>query len=122
MADTYNDGGMVINPQPVTINEVIYIIESIDVTTPTTVVESLDEDGLPNKQYLAKGFTTGSATLQLASSETALPPLLGSFTVTLVGGGSLTFIISEVGQTWATNTETKVNIGIRLRINTPPGD
>jgi hypothetical protein len=119
-AGTKNDGGLVFGSQVVTIDSVAYVAENISIDAPSTIIEQKDEYGVPSGQVIVEGFVTGTATLQLASSTTALPQIGDAFTLTQVGGGSAVyFLISQVGQSFSQDAETKVNVSFRKRINTP---
>jgi hypothetical protein len=63
---------------------------------------------------------TGTATLQLASSSTPNVQVGDLFTLVQVGGGTaVNFLVSQVGQSFSQDAETKLNISFRKRINTP---
>jgi hypothetical protein len=118
-AGTKNDGGLVFGSQVVTIDSVAYVAENISIDAPSTIIEQKDEYGVPSGQVIVEGFVTGTATLQLASSATALPAIGDAFQITTVGGAAVYFLISQVGQSFSQDAETKVNVSFRKRINTP---
>lgn len=118
-AGTKNDGGLVFGSQTVTIESVTYVAENISIDEPSSIIEQKNQHGVPSGQVIVAGFITGSATLQLASGSTALPALGDDFAIVPVGGGSVTFLVSQVGQAFSSDAETKVNISFRKRINTP---
>ncbi len=118
-AGTKNDGGLVFGSQVVTIDSVAYVAENISIDAPSTIIEQKDEYGVPSGQVIVEGFVTGTATLQIASSATALPAIGDAFQITTVGGVAVYFLISQVGQSFSQDAETKVNVSFRKRINTP---
>jgi len=119
-AGTKNDGGLVFGSQVVTIDSVAYVAENISIDAPSTIIEQKNEFGVPKGQVIVEGFVTGTATLQLASSATAMPSIGDTFTLVQVGGGAaVNFLVSQVGQSFSQDAETKVNISFRKRINTP---
>lgn len=119
-AGTKNDGGLVFGSQVVTIDSVAYVAENISIDAPSTIIEQKNQYGVPSGQVIVEGFITGTATLQLASSTTAMPSIGDTFTLVQVGGGSgVNFLVSQVGQSFSQDAETKVNISFRKRINTP---
>lgn len=118
-AGTKNDGGLVFGSQVLTIDSVAYVAENISVDAPSAVIEQKNIYGVPSGQVIVEGFVTGTATLQLASSATVLPTIGDAFQLTTVGGVSVYFLVSQVGQAFSQDAETKVNISFRKRINTP---
>jgi hypothetical protein len=118
-AGTTNDGGLVFGSQVVTIDAVAYVAENISIDAPSTVIEQKDEYGVPSGQVIVEGFVTGTATLQLASSATVLPAIGDAFQITTIGGTAVYFLVSQVGQAFSQDAETKCNISFRKRINTP---
>lgn len=118
-AGTKNDGGLVFGSQILTIDSVAYVAENISVDAPSAVIEQKNIYGVPSGQVIVEGFVTGTATLQLASSATVLPTIGDAFQLTTVGGTSVYFLVSQVGQSFSQDAETKVNISFRKRINTP---
>ena len=117
-AGTTNDGGLVFGSQVVTIDTVAYVAENISIDAPSTVIEQKDEYGVPSGQVIVEGFVTGTATLQLASSATTLPAIGDAFQITTIGGTAVYFLVSQVGQAFSQDAETKCNISFRKRINT----
>lgn len=120
-AGTKNDGGVVFGSQVLSIddrdeNAQNYIAEAFSLTQPSNWNERKNEHGVPNGQWGVEGIATGTATLQLEDATVKLPKLFAEFTATEVGGSVITLIVSEVGQAFTHEGETKVNIGIRAKV------
>lgn len=121
-AGTKNDGGMVFGSQVLTIPNVDaldtdYIAESFSLKAPSSWTVSQDANGVPNKQFGRREVRTGSAALQLEDNTTKLPLLFAEFTATEVGGSTVTLIVSDVGEAFDQNGETKVSIEVREKLS-----
>lgn len=99
MALPFNDGTVPFGSRVLTINAVTYVAENFEVSEPTFKVERRDEINAPNGQYIGPDFINGSATLQLATSSTAIPALGDTFATKprAADVANTTFAISEVG-------------------------
>lgn len=118
MAALYNDGNVPYGSQVLTINAVTYVAEGITPKNPTKVIERRNELDEPSGQVLVQDFITGSAVLQLAAANTAMPTPGLTFTADFLGAGSnQTWILSEVSPPLAQADAHKVNIEFRKKIN-----
>lgn len=98
-----------------TINTVAYIAEQISFDLGTTEVDRQDEVGKPNGFDQRDQPVKGTATLQLATTTTALPDTGVEFT-TPFRGTSMTFVTNQVGQPEAQGALKTVTIGFRQKI------
>jgi len=112
MPDIVNDGGVVGASRLLTISAVTYSTDDFRFDTPTgTQWDRTNHKSVLTGANYVKGKITGSATLQLATSATALPAWGATFTET-----EGTFIITSVGRTETKNGETKVPISFAKAI------
>lgn len=100
---------------PITIDGVTYIAEDIQINNPQNVAEIKNQDGTPTGQVLMPQVETGSAKLQLATAETAVPERNEDFELQ-----EKTYIVENVGVSYTQGQYTYVNITFRARIVTPP--
>lgn len=112
MPDIVHDGGVVGFSRLLTIAAVTYATDDFKFDTPTGVQfdRTNQKSVLTGAEYV-KGKITGSATLQLATSATAVPAWGATFTET-----EGTFIITQVGRAETKNGETKVPISFAKAI------
>jgi hypothetical protein len=101
---------------PVSGSAVSYIADDINVTDPSKVVRAYGEKSAPRGAVGQRDFITGSATLQLATSSTAMPKKGGTFTENFFGD-DVTFWITEVGRAENAGDLTKVPVQFMERIN-----
>jgi hypothetical protein len=115
---TYNDGTIPSgsNPATVTINSVSYIANNWRFSEPSSVLERLDADNVPNAAKYSSQRVTGTAELQLATTGTALPDLFEEFTISY-RGASVVFVVTEVNPGSANNEISNVSIGFAKVIN-----
>lgn len=120
-AGIYNDGGIVIAGQIITIADYTYILDNFDPKEPTVAIESPDEYGrLGNghgRQALRDGIMTGQATLQLSDPTIPIPQRRQEFQA-VHRGAMKWFVISDVGLPQKAGEEVKVPIEYREKINT----
>ena len=117
MANKY-DGTLPFGSRVLTIGGVTYIADNVDVTRPSKVVRNTDENDEPDGAVYVPDFVTGSATLQLASSATAIPALHAEFTTTMSSGvGVETFILTEIGQPETKDGLKKVRVSFAKKYN-----
>ncbi|MEM6884780.1 MAG: hypothetical protein AAF571_07080 [Verrucomicrobiota bacterium] len=113
-----NDGSIPYGSRVITINLVTYVADNIEVQRPTKEILRTDEVDEPSGAVTYADFVTGSATLQMATSSTAMPPLGQTFTETFdTTVGSETFIIKNVSQPFEKGGERKVSIEFRKAYN-----
>lgn len=121
MSTFINDGTLaygsrvlsITNPSASAVN---YIADDINITRPSKIAEANNQLGEPRGQVGVATFVTGSATLQLATSSTAMPKLGATFTEDF-GEGDETFFLSEVGRAEVADGLTKVPVSFRKKIN-----
>jgi len=112
MANIINDGGVVGFTRVLTINAVTYTADDFKWDAPTGVeFTRTSNQSVPTGQVFVQGVTTGSCTLQLATSGTAVPAW-GSTCVVTEG----TIILTHVGRTENKTGETKVPVSFKLAI------
>jgi hypothetical protein len=121
-AGNFNDGALRFGSQVLQIDDVDgaatdYIADSFSLSRGSNWVESLDENGRPNKQHGRPTIMTGSAALQLESAATKLPKLFAEFTAVDASGTEVDLVVSEVGDPTTNDGETKVNISFREVLN-----
>lgn len=117
MATIFNDGSFPYGSHVLSINAVNYVAEDISLDKPSTVAENMDEDGNYSGGVGAAGAITGSATLQLETTGTALPSLGQTFTSVLKNESSATYIVTQVGETISQSGITKCPIQFRKQVN-----
>jgi hypothetical protein len=108
MALPYIDNSVPYGSVVLVINTVDYVADDITITKSTKVIERTNEVDEPSGQVIIEGFETGSATLQLATSATAIPAIGDTFTYSTV-----TYVVSEVGVPKSKGDYTKINISFR---------
>lgn len=111
MATILNDNSVVGNSRAITISAVVYIAKNFRFNTTSNEILRLDQNGTPNGRKLTLGPTEGSATLQLATTSTALPAIFTSFTES-----EGTFYLSEVGEEQESAGETFVSVTFKKAI------
>lgn len=105
-----------IEDSPITINSVTYVMENFSATYGSNVPEVMDGNGEAIGRTIVPTPVEGSATLQLAEANTALPTLGMEFT-TSGNRNADTYIITEVGDTQTQGDYEKVNISFYAKIN-----
>lgn len=97
---------------PVTINSVTYIAEDITFTRPTNRAVIKDDKGTPIGQTIVPEVDTGTAKLQLAATNTAVPARGQTMTLGTVG-----YLLTEVGEAYTQGNYAYVNISFAVKIN-----
>jgi hypothetical protein len=118
MADTYSDGSPRIGGGTFTINSVDYIYENLDISRGTK--QSGDEiaNGAPGRNYSVITRPTGTATIQLATILTAIPPLHTEFSITEDAAiGAETFFVTQVSKPEKNGEIIKANISFIKKMN-----
>lgn len=105
MSDILNDGSVVAGSRDLTIGAVVYATDDFKYDTNTNAILRTDKNQVPSGRKVTRGETTGTATLQLATTSTALPGLLAQFTET-----EGVHYITHVGRAETKGGETKVPI------------
>ena len=105
-----------VEDSPCTINAVVYVMENATYTYGSSVPEVVDGNGDALGRTLVPSPVEGSATLQLATAETALP-VLGNEMVIIGDRNADTYILTEVGNTASSGEYEKVNISFYAKLN-----
>ena len=116
----FNDINIPFGSQVVTIGTTAYVAENITYQEPSTAIERRNEIGDPSGQVLISNFGTGSATLQFATTLTAVPTVGATFTLTRNGGATAATIgcvVSETSEAYTQLDAKKCNINFRRRYN-----
>ena len=112
----FNDANVPFGSQVVTIGSSGYIAEGFSINYPSAIAERFSEVGQPTGQVIVDSFATGSGTLQLATTISAVPTVGATFTMT-VQGATIGVAIAEINYVEANRDIKKVNINIRKRYN-----
>lgn len=105
MSDILNDAGVVAGSRDVTINGVIYTATDWKFDEDNTVITRHDKNNKVSGRKVVISETTGSGTLQLATTATPLPPARVSFTVP-----EGTVYLTKVGRAETNAGETTVPV------------
>ena len=94
----------------------VYVAENFGVDRKSTTIESRTEANAPRAQSIQDDFVTGSATIQLDSSEKE--PVIGDEFTTNVDAtiGAEIFILDSVSRSEAQGAEKKLNITFRKQV------
>lgn len=101
MADptgTHSDGAIAWGTQVVTIGTQPFILEKGSFKRGSRKLQTMDQNGLVNAKVHIKDPATNSITLQVPGNTVASPALFSVFTVALLGGGTISMILTEVGE------------------------
>lgn len=119
-----NDGAVPYGSISITINSVAYIAENITSSKADQLIQRRGATGAPTGCAFVTDFNTGSATLQLATSSTAVPGTYGEvdtnkFTADLfsVGSGTHQWAVTKVGRPYAQLDHMKVDIEFQKLVN-----
>jgi hypothetical protein len=112
----YNDGGIVIGAQVVTIGGQNYIFDDFNPSEESKEIDSPDQLGRPNRAAYIRQKIKGSGSLQLASAATPIPGLFATF-LAVHRGQNKTFVITKVGIPQKAGEETKIPIDISEVLN-----
>lgn len=108
--DIINDGSVVAGSRDVTINGVLYTMTNWRWNETNTVIERHDKNNKVSGRKVIKQGTTGSATAQLATTTTVVPPARVPFTVAEPNQGNITVYLTEVGREESNGAETTVPV------------
>lgn len=97
---------------PVTINGVTYILEDVQFTSGSSVVEIKAPNGVPTGRVYIPEVITGSGTLQKASAATPIPPRGNQFTYL-----GQVFYLTEVGDVYQQGQYQKIPVTFANKIN-----
>ena len=117
MAASFQDGSNPYGSFVATFGTLGYVAESASLNTPTNVVEVRNQLGEPSGIIGIPGFVSGSASLQLATTSYPVPTLGAVFTYAFISGTVQTWLVANIGQTYAQQDIIKVNIDFRKRVN-----
>lgn len=113
----YNDLTVPFGSQVVTIGATAYVAENISYQEPSNIIERRDQVGAPSGQVVIAGFGNGSATLQHATTVTAVPTVGATFTLTKNDGTTIGVVVSETSESQAQLDAHKTNVNFRRRYN-----
>lgn len=105
-----------IQDSPITIDSVVYVLESASFTNGSSRVDVNDSNGEPLGSVIIPSRVEGSATLQLAAAATVPPEIGDEFTLT-GGRNPGVYLITEVGDSQSQGDFAKVNISFYLKTN-----
>lgn len=115
---TYNsDGGLAFGSQDVTINSVVYTAEEFSLQFGSDWTVTNNSVAVPNKQFGRQTVPTGTITLQLAATTTAVPPMFTEFTAVSQGAVSYTLIVAGVNPSQTNGDVRKLTIDVRYKLN-----
>lgn len=112
----YEDGATG-GTQVLTINSVTYVCDTHSITAAGAHVPQYDETGLPSGGLTIPDFCSGTATLQAATSSTAMPTVGMTFDEDLGRGTAERWVLTEVGKAYENRGITKFNISFTEVIN-----
>lgn len=112
----YNDFNVPYGSQIVTIGSTAYVAEQIAITDTSTIIERMDQNGVPAAQVVIPGFSKGTGTLQMATTLTVVPTIGTTFTLTRNGGATVGAIIADIGEAENHKDARKFTIGFRVRV------
>ncbi len=114
----YQDGTYPSGAPTLTINSVTYICDAFSLDDSANVVDITNGSGEHAGALAFKGKTTGSATLQLASSSTAVPTTAAhSSTTGVFTHDTKTYFITSVSKPKPKEGNWTVSINFQLREN-----
>lgn len=116
MANVYNDGNIPYGSQVVTLNATTYVAEDINFEDTTKTIDRADEIGNPNGAVYIKQKVTGTMTLQLATTSTAIPAVNDTVSLTYRGSAK-TFVVSKVGQPQKQDDIRKIQVEVAEVLN-----
>ena len=105
MSQAWNDGALPISTPTLTIGGITYFAEQFDIRQPSGMYVRRNADNEPAGSFGWKEAATGTATLQLATSSTAIPAVGATFV-----NNTITYIITEVGAPQVLGQEHKITI------------
>ena len=105
-----------IEDSPVTIDSVTYVLEGASYSQSSSRADINDSNGEPLGSTIVPSRVEGSATLQLAAADTAIPSLGDEFTLS-GGRNDGTYIITDVGETQSQGDYAKVAISFYKKLN-----
>jgi len=109
----YNDGDVSYGSRDLTINGVVYATDDFNLTPDKTEILRTSRLERPTGKVVIKGLVRGTATLQLATSSTAIPQIGHTFTVT-----EGDFVVDVVSRAETKGGETKVSIEFSEKLGT----
>ena len=105
-----------IEDSPITIDSVTYILESASYNQSASRVDINDSNGEPVGSTIVPSRIEGSATLQLAASDTAIPSLGDEFTLS-GGRDDGAYILTDIGEPQSQGDYAKVAISFYMKLN-----
>ena len=116
----YNDFNVPYGAQVVTIypGGSTFVAEQLTITDASTQIERMTELGVPSSQVIIPAFSKGTGTFQLATSQTSVPTIGSTFTLTRNGTPTATVgaVVTDVGEVENQKDARKVTLGFRVRV------
>jgi len=109
-----NDGSVPFGTATILIGSDTYYIEDSSATIPTNVVDVPDEVGSPRKQVIVSGKRSGTMTLQVETTSSAIPSPGDAFNMPAYFSGDATSkscSITEVSTPRSNNDYAKISVG-----------
>src|SRR5215467_15217090 len=113
----YNDNSVPFGSRSEIIGGIGYILEDINLTSPTKTIERPNQIGEPNGFVLVQQLPTGSAVVQIPTSSSNQPHVGDTFTDTFFGSTAETWVVSQVGTPISYGSYRKVNISLVMAHN-----
>jgi hypothetical protein len=92
------------------------ILESIEITEPTTEINRQNELGAPNGFVLIAEPRTGTATAQLATTSSTYISRGDTASISIKNGTAVTFVVTEAGYPEASREAKKQNLTLREEV------
>jgi hypothetical protein len=92
------------------------ILESIEITEPTTEINRQNELGAPNGFVLIAEPRTGTATAQLATTSSTYISRGDTASISIKNGTAITFVVTEAGYPEASREAKKQNLTLREEV------
>lgn len=117
MSDILNDSSVVAGSEDITLNAVVYTATNINWDEDNTVIVRGDKNNKVSGRKVVIREQTGTMTLQLATTSTAMPPARVAFTMTDMNGvAAQNFYLTKVGKAQQNAAETTVPVSFAKAI------
>lgn len=92
------------------------IVDNVSLSSPSNVIERMDENGEPAAQLFYDGFETGTATIQVNVTAAKADIRGDTFVTSAIEGSSQTYIITDRNITLSTSAAVTADISFRKQI------
>lgn len=117
MSDILNDASVVAGSRDVTINGVVYAATNWDWDDETSEVERSDKNNIVTGfKMTRRNKQTGTASLQLATTSTPMPPLFVVFSTNDIDGNAANVYLTKRGRKEVNAGETTVPVSYRKAV------